>query len=53
MTGDREKEMDKKREQIADNIIDEMTMDGASQADINNQKQTNKKHLGHEGEADL
>lgn len=50
---DKEKVMDEKRKQIADKIIDKMTMDGASQKDINQQKETNKELLGHEGEPDL
>ena len=52
MTG-KDKEMDKKRKQIADKIIDNMTMNGASQGDINRQKKTNKEQLGHEGEVDM
>ncbi len=52
MTG-KDKEMDKKRKQIADKIIDDMTMNEASQADINRQKKTNKEHLGHEGEVKM
>ncbi|WP_440954497.1 hypothetical protein ACSAZK_12825 [Methanosarcina sp. Mfa9] len=53
MTGNKDKEMDKKRKQIADKIIDDMTVNGASQGDINRQKKTNKEHLGHEGEVDM
>ncbi|WP_160174961.1 hypothetical protein [Methanococcoides methylutens] len=49
----KEKEMDKKRKGAADKIIDGMVVDGASQQDINTQKKANKKHFGHEGEADI
>ena len=35
---DKEKEMDEKRKEIAERIIDDMATDGASQGDINQQK---------------
>ena len=50
---DKEKEMDNKRKEIADRIIDDMATDGASQGDINQQKKTNKELLGHEGEVKM
>lgn len=50
---DKDKEMDEKREKIADKIITDMTVDGASQEDIQQQKKTNEATLGHSGEAKL
>jgi hypothetical protein len=46
----KEKEMDEKRHEAADRIINKMMDEGASKTDIEIQMQTNKKMFGYEGE---
>jgi hypothetical protein len=48
---DKDKEMDEKREKIADKIISDMALNGASQEDMQQQQKTNEETLGHKGEA--
>jgi outer membrane murein-binding lipoprotein Lpp len=46
----KKKNMNQKRKDQADKIITDMTDKGASQSDIQAQKNANKKYYGHEGE---